>query len=73
MQKLTVYLDIPADQYLAYYEGTVRNIQARSTDGRTVRFPAHHLRKFITPEGIRGLFELTIDGTNLREIRRISG
>ena len=54
-------LSIPAEEYLAYYEGSVRWVQVRSTDGEQVRFPASALRPFVDELGVEGVFEMTID------------
>ena len=65
-------LAIPAEKYLAYYRGEVRDIQVRATDNRRLRFPAQAVRKFLTHDGIYGNFEIRFDESNkLQEIRRV--
>ena len=65
-------LYISADEYKRYYSGEVRYVLARSYDGRRVKFPASHLRRFISAEGISGEFEIEFDDNNrFRDIRRI--
>ena len=61
MPKLLVDLHIPAERFVAWYEGTVREVLARSHDGRTVRFPASVLQRYVSAEGVHGTFELTYD------------
>ncbi len=61
MPTLIVPIKISADQYLSYYEGNVKNISARATDGRQVLFPANILKPFITTLGISGVFKLNYD------------
>jgi len=39
----------------------VREVQARSTDGRSIRFPANILRPFVTQAGIHGAFRIRYD------------
>ncbi len=58
MQKLRFYLDISPQQYLSYYKnsGIVVNVQA--DNGRTLKFPASELQKFVTHSGIQGRFEI---------------
>ncbi|MFN2310177.1 MAG: DUF2835 domain-containing protein [Gammaproteobacteria bacterium] len=54
-------LDIPADDYLAYYQGVARAVLVRAEDGRRVRFPAGALQPFVTHQGIQGRFEVHFD------------
>jgi len=57
-------LNISSEQYLRYYRGTARFIVARSSDGRTVKFPAGILQPFLTHDGIQGVFVLRYDENN---------
>lgn len=57
-------LAITADKYLAYYKGIARDIVVRSEDNRNIKFPADAIRKFLTHEGIIGLFEIQFDENN---------
>ncbi len=51
-------LDMAYPQFLPYYQGKISAIVVTSTKGVRVQFPATHLRKFITPNGIKGYFRL---------------
>lgn len=67
-------LRISADRYLRYYRGDAGYVVARAHDGRTVRFPAHVLRPFVTHEGVHGEFRLRYDQSNrLVSFERLSG
>ena len=55
---------IEADKYLAYYKGIARDIVVRSEDNLNLKFPADAIRKFLTHEGIFGLFEIQFDENN---------
>ena len=57
-------LAIPAEDYLAYYQGSAQVVVARSEDNKTIRFPASAIRKFVTRDGIFGSFEITYDENN---------
>lgn len=57
-------LDISADDYLAYYRGSIRDIMVGTEDGRRVKFPAGALQPFVTRAGIRGRFELRFDANH---------
>jgi len=56
MQELIIDLALPAERYLAWYRGQAGRVMMRSRDGRSVSLPAHHLRPFLTHEGVYGSF-----------------
>lgn len=56
MQELIIDLALPAERYLAWYRGQAGRVMMRSRDGRSVSLPAHHLRPFLTHEGVHGSF-----------------
>lgn len=58
MQQLIVDLALPADRFLAWYRGQADRVLMRSRDGRSISLPAHHLRPFLTREGVHGSFVL---------------
>ncbi len=60
-QRLLVALNISSQQLVRYYEGSVSTVVARTTNGRTVRFPANVLRAVVQPDGVHGIFELVFD------------
>lgn len=64
MTSIDVQLRIAADEYLKLYRGVARTIIAKSTDGRTVRFPAGVLQPFVTHKGVEGLFRIQFDADN---------
>lgn len=57
--ELTLHLD--ADRWRAFYEGRVRQVQARDDAGRWLRFDARHLRPYTSHDGVHGRFRLTTD------------
>jgi ribosomal protein L25 (general stress protein Ctc) len=57
-------LAIESEKYLAYYKGIARDIVVRSEDNKNIKFPADAIRKFLTHEGIFGLFEIQFDENN---------
>jgi hypothetical protein len=70
--KIRFYLDIPKQEYLRNYSGSAHSVLVKAEDGRTVRFPAVNLRQFVTADGVRGRFEMSLDGNNsLLDIRRL--
>lgn len=61
MPSIDVTLNIDADEFLRVYQGSARDVVARADDGRTLRFPAAILRRFVTREGIVGRFRIDFD------------
>lgn len=57
-------LAIPADDYLAYYKGQIRDVVVRTEDGRRIQFPANALQGVVGHQGIYGLFELRFDANH---------
>ncbi|GGD09729.1 hypothetical protein GCM10007418_30960 [Halopseudomonas salina] len=61
-QQLVVDLALPAERYLAWYRGHAGRVLMYSRDGRRVSLPAHHLRPFLTHEGVYGSFVMRFTG-----------
>lgn len=57
-------LRISSDEYLKLYQGRADSVVTVARDGRTVRFPADILRKFVTRDGIQGSFVIYFDTEN---------
>jgi hypothetical protein len=55
------YLHIPAEDYLAYYQGAVKYVMVTAHDGSSVQFSAHLLRPFVSHEGVHGEFVMRYD------------
>lgn len=73
VNELILPLNISPEEMLAYYRGEVANVFAVSEDGRSVVFPAHVLRPFMTHTGIVGRFRLVYDDHGrYRFIERLS-
>jgi len=49
-------INITAQEFLPYYQGTIQNVVATTSQGINVQFPAMHLRKYLTASGIQGYF-----------------
>lgn len=72
-QYLVFKLAISSDAYLAVYEGRAKVISTFASDGRRVEFAADNVRKFLTHDGIFGVFEMEITAENkFVAIKRIS-
>ena len=64
MPTLRIDLKIRAEDYLAWYEGTARQVVALSQEGLTVQFPANVLQRYVSADGVQGTFLLTFDDSN---------
>jgi hypothetical protein len=49
-------IKITTDEFLPYYQGAIQNVVVTTTQGIKVQFPAMHLRKYLTANGIQGSF-----------------
>lgn len=60
-QSIVVSLRISAEEYLKVYRGTGKVVVTRDVEGRRVRFPVNILQKYVTREGINGVFVIAFD------------
>ena len=73
MQQLILDLALPAERYLAWYQGRAERGSMVSRDGRRVSLPAHHLRPFLTHQGVYGSFVLQFtDEGKLIKLERLA-
>jgi hypothetical protein len=49
-------LNISQNEFLPYYRGQIDSIVVKTNLGTTVQFPAMHLRRHLTSEGVFGNF-----------------
>lgn len=72
MPSIDIFLDLTPSQCLQHYTGTAQWVQARSTDGRRVQFPARALSQVVTKDGAVGQFRLTFsDEGRFMSIQRV--
>jgi len=73
MPSLELDIALSAERLRAVYQGQANRILLRSRDGRRVSLPAHHLRPFLTHDGVYGSFELEFNSAGeLLELRRLN-
>ena len=73
MQQLILDLALPAERYPAWYQGRAERVSMVSRDGRRVSLPAHHLRPFLTHQGVYGSFVLQFtDEGKLIKLERLA-
>lgn len=67
-----INLHISKSEISKYYTG-IKTVTAKSTDGRRVQFPVNILQKYITHDGIHGVFLLEYDDAfKFRTIQKIN-
>lgn len=72
LHRVVLPIQLSADEYLKYYRGAARNVFARDLQGRVVQLPANLLQRFVTENGIDGLFEITITASGkMVDIKRL--
>ena len=72
MSEYRFRLAISAEEYLAYYQGAVRQVVATLANGQRLQFPADSLRPFVTREGVHGEFVLRVNAQNkLQGLERV--
>jgi hypothetical protein len=71
--RVVVRLKMSREQVMDHYRGTIREVVTFDGQGRSVQFPAMMLRKFVTEEGVQGVFEITFDENHkLISMRRLN-
>lgn len=71
-QILIIELNISADDYLRYYSGQIKSVNATAMDGRRVQFPASILQKVVTHMGVHGRFAIEFDSAGrFQSIHRV--
>jgi hypothetical protein len=72
MPVLLLDIALSAERIKPLYQGHANRVMATCRDGRTVSLPAHHLKPFLTRDGIHGSFELEVsDAGKLLALRRV--
>lgn len=51
-------LRLSNEQYLKFYRSQARYVHVTTHEGLSIKFPAEHLRAYVTHDGISGEFEL---------------
>ncbi len=49
---------------MRYYQGVSRRISTVTEDGLRIEFPARNIQRFLTRDGIQGMFEMEISPAN---------
>jgi len=72
MPKFEFNMALSAREMRSIYEGQARYILVESDKGLKLQLPAVNFRNFVTTDGIRGRFSVTIDANNkIQELRKL--
>lgn len=70
---IVVDLSISPEEYQKLYRFAIKDVHARSRDGRSVRFPVNALRRFVGHNGVQGSFRIGFDQDNrLSSVERLA-
>ena len=61
---MTFTINLSAEKYLQFYQGTAKFVVVKTDDGRTLKFPANNLQQFVTKDGVNGRFEIVFSDEN---------
>jgi len=64
MSTIRIHVDISRDDLLRWYRGEARHLIARAADGRRISLPVEVLRRFVSEDGLKGWFLLTLDAAH---------
>ena len=71
-RKIILDLRISAEEFQRMYAGEARTVFAYDIYGKSVRFPAGILQRFVTHDGIRGRFQIEFSADNkFKSIERL--
>ncbi len=64
MAKIVIDVSVSAFKFKEMYRGTVKNLMAKSRDGRNVQLPLKIFQPFVTHQGLYGTYEIEFDERN---------
>lgn len=65
-------LRLPYSECLGFYEGSIRYVIVTDDNGKRIRLGTHHLRPFITNQGIHGYFRMFVNQNSaIERIERV--
>lgn len=59
--ELIIPISLSSEKYLRYYQGSIKQVFAKSEQGKSVSFPANVLKPYVTHQGIHGRFKFIFD------------
>lgn len=69
--KYYFFMDLSHAEFLPFYQGLTQTMVVISTEGQRVQFPAMHMRKHLTPTGIKGFFCMTTQNNKFLSLEKI--
>ncbi|WP_448212988.1 DUF2835 domain-containing protein [Colwellia sp. MEBiC06753] len=64
-------ISMSVDEFMPYYRGHASTIITVAHNGQRIQFPAMHLRKFLTAQGISGQFCLETENNKFISITQL--
>jgi hypothetical protein len=65
-------INISTNEFLPYYQGKLQDIVVSTTQGKTLQFPAMHLRKYLTATGVKGFFCLKTQNNKFLSLNKLA-
>ncbi|GAA6204366.1 MULTISPECIES: DUF2835 domain-containing protein [Thalassotalea] len=72
MKRYFFSINISTLDFYPYYQGKIQDIVVTTNEGKTVQFPAMHLRKFLLPTGIKGYFCLKTENNKFLSLEKLA-
>ena len=70
---MTFSMNLSAEKYQRYYQGSAKAVIVQADDGRTLQFPINAVQQFVTRDGIQGRFEIIFDDDNkMQQLNRLA-
>lgn len=69
--RYTFYLKLTAEQFLPYYRGEINQVVVTTTEHLRVKFPAVHLRKYMTRNGVEGIFCMETENNKFKSLEKL--
>ncbi|MEM7084077.1 MAG: DUF2835 family protein [Pseudomonadota bacterium] len=65
-------IDLSSDEVHTIYTGQTRFIVVQASNGLRLQLPSANFRDFVTHEGLRGRFTVTVDASNrIQSLRKL--
>ena len=65
-------INLSANEFLPYYRGEIHSIVVTTNVGTTVNFPAMHLRKHLSSNGVYGHFCLETQNNKFLSLNKLA-
>ncbi|WP_350227385.1 DUF2835 family protein [Thalassotalea atypica] len=70
--KYKFVLKMSTQEFLPYYRGEIQQVVVTTFEHIRVQFPAMYLRKYLTSDGIEGIFSLETENNKFKKLEKIT-